>query len=390
MLIGQDILIVGGGVAGLAAARAMALKGAKVRVLEQAPEIAEVGAGLQVSPNGVAVMDALGLGEALRSVAMRSQAVVLADGLTGRDVLCMDLAKYRAGQDFLMVHRADLIAVLEEGAREVGVEIVTGAEVTAVHIEPERAAVTLADGRELATRLLVGAGGIHSLLRQKINGTRKPFFTGQVAWRAVVPSAGDAPIEVRVRMGPGRHMVSYPLRGGSVMNIVAVEERETWAEEGWHHEDDPANLRRAFEGFAWDAQALLGKVETVHLWGLFRHPVANQWHKGAAVILGDAAHPTLPFMAQGAVMALEDAWVLADCLSVAGMIEGPALYQARRRHRVEHVIEAANQNARNYHHANPIARFIGFNGLRAIDRLAPEMMLKKFDWIYDFDVTTAD
>ena len=113
-------------------------------------------------------------------------------------------------------------------------------------------------------------------------------------------------------------MVTYPLRKGEIINIVAVEERQTWADEGWNHQDDPANLRRAFEGFCDDAQALLERVETVHLWGLFRHPVALNWYHGHTALLGDAAHPTLPFMAQGAVMAMEDAWVLAKCLDTAG------------------------------------------------------------------------
>ncbi len=228
-------------------------------------------------------------------------------------------------------------------------------------------------------------GPIHTVASTR--SPRKPFFTGQVAWRALVPAEGGERVEATVWMGPGRHMVTYPLRHGEIINIVAVEERQEWVEEGWNHRDDPYNLRHAFDRFADAPQTLLDRAEEVHLWGLFRHPVADQWHRGRAVILGDAAHPTLPFMAQGAVMALEDAWVLADSLALSGFEEGPALYQARRRHRVERVIEEANKNARNYHHANPLVRSVGFGALRLLGGLRPEAVLNRYDWIFNRDVT---
>ncbi len=231
------------------------------------------------------------------------------------------------------------------------------------------------------------------MLRPELNGKREPFFTGQVAWRALVPATGREEAEAAVYMGPpGRHMVTYPLRQGQVVNLVAVEERANWAAEGWFHKDDPpANLRKAFEGFCQDAREVLSRVEDVHIWGgLHRHPVAIEWHRGATALLGgDAAHPTLPFMAQGAVMALEDAWVLADSLAVQGMQDGPpALYQARRRTRVTKVIEAANKNARNYHYGNPVAKLLGHGVLRIANRVAPpQKVLERFDWIYNHDVT---
>lgn len=387
MLVGRQITVLGGGIGGFAAASALAMRGARVSVLEQAGEITEVGAGLQISPNGFAVLDALGLAQAARNRAMRARAVVLADGLTGREVVRMDLERLRPGKDFLLFHRADLIDILAARAMELGVEVETGVTVTGVEIADDhvRLEVDGAPPREVA--FLVGADGLHSRLRPVLNGPRKPFFTGQVAWRALVPATGGERVEATVWMGPGRHMVTYPLRRGSIINIVAVEEREAWAAEGWNHRDDPYALRHAFDRFAAAPQKLLDRVEEVHLWGLFRHPVADQWHRGHAVILGDAAHPTLPFMAQGAVMALEDAWVLADSLALSGIEEGPALYQARRRHRVVRVIEAANRNARNYHHANPLARGLGFGALRLLGGLRPEALLGRYDWIYDRDVT---
>lgn len=389
MLIGQEITILGAGIGGLSAACALAMRGAKVTVLEQAEAVREVGAGIQVSPNGVRVLDALGVGDAARARCLRSNAVTLLDGLSGREVIRLDLLKYRPDQVFLLVHRADLISILLERAIELGVEVETSAHVTRAEIHDDHVTIGFEDKPERDVAFLIGAGGLHSVLRQVLNGPRKPFFTGQVAWRAIVPATGDEPQEARVFMGPHRHFVTYPLRNGEIINIVAVEEREDWVEEGWHHEDDPANLRRAFSMYADGPRALLERVEQVNIWGLFRHPVADQWHKGPAVILGDAAHPTLPFMAQGAVMALEDAWVLADSLALQGMEDGPALYQARRRHRVLRVIEAANDNAKNYHYANPILRFAGHNALRLAGQMAPDKVLGRYDWIYDTDVTNG-
>lgn len=387
MLIGQEITVLGGGIGGFAAATALAMRGAKVTVLEQAPLIREVGAGLQISPNGVAVLTALGLGETARARSMASQAVVLGDGPSGREVLRMDLARLRPGKDFLLFHRADLLDILAEAARGAGVTVETGVSVTRVDVGQHSTLLEIEGQGAREAGFVVGADGLHSLLRTALNGQRKPFFTGQVAWRALVPSDGGAPVEARVWMGPGRHLVQYPLRGGSLTNLVAVEEREAWAEEGWHHRDDPDNLRRAFAGFAQPVRDLLAQVEEVHLWGLHRHPVADQWHKGRAVILGDAAHPTLPFMAQGAVMALEDAWVLADALALNGIEDGPALYQARRRHRARDVIEAATKNARNYHYSNPLLRLAGHTALRLANRVNPDAVLRRYDWIYDHDVT---
>lgn len=390
MLIGQDITVLGGGIGGLAVASALAMHGARVTVLEQAEAVREVGAGIQLSPNGVRVLEALGLDAELRARGLRSQAVTLLDGLSGRQVLRMDLAGLRPDQPFFLIHRADLVDMLLTRARALGVAVETGQTVRAVVLDDTGATLTL-EGADAPRRagFLVGADGLHSVLRPEMNGRQKPFFTGQVAWRALVPAQGAAPREARVFMGPGRHMVTYPLRGGEILNIVAVEERRAWADEGWHHRDDPANLRAAFAGFAPVARGLIERVEELHVWGLFRRPVAAQWHRGPAAILGDAAHPTLPFMAQGAVMALEDAWVLADCLAVAGLDEGPALYQARRRQRVARVIAAANGNARNYHYANPVLRFAGHNALRLAGRIAPERVLGRYDWIYDHDVTAG-
>lgn len=186
-------------------------------------------------------------------------------------------------------------------------------------------------------------------------------------------------------------MVSYPLRDGAQVNIVAVEERRAWTAESWTQTDDAANLRAAFAGFAPEVRALLDRVETVHLWGLFRHPVAAHWHRaGVAALIGDAAHPTLPFMAQGANMALEDAWVLAAMLAADDdTARALAAFQAARRDRCMRIVAAASRNARNYHLRFPPLRMAAHSALRLGGWLAPQRILSRFDWIYGYDAPRA-
>ena len=390
-LIRQPVTIIGAGVAGLAAARALALRGAQVTVLEQADAIREVGAGLQISPNGACVLRALGLQDALDAASTRAEAVQLIDGPTGDPVTRLDLARLRPGQGYHFLHRADLIALLLKGAEEAGVTLRLLSRIQTVELSGPRPSVTLETGERIETPLLIGADGLHSRTRAALNGPEQPFFTHQVAWRAVIPcEPGAAPV-AEVHMGPGRHLVSYPLRGGTLRNIVAVEERQKWAEESWTLRDDSMDLRLAFEGFSPRVRGWLEKVEDPWLWGLFRHQVAGTWVKpmgqGGAAILGDAAHPTLPFLAQGASMGLEDAWVLADSLARHDTAAAAlAAYQALRKPRTTRIVAAANANARAYH-LSGLPRLIGHSGLRLLGRVSPGVMLGRFEWLYGHDVT---
>lgn len=381
----MKIVVVGGGIGGLAVARALRLRGAEVTLLEQAEAISEVGAGLQISPNGVCVLDALGLGPALRENAVQGETVRLCD-YRGGSVLRLDLSRLE-NRNYYFVHRADLIDLLAEGARAAGVKIRLLQSVQRIDTGAQPV-VHLANSEQMQADLVIGADGLHSVARKALNGTLAPFFTRQVAWRAVVPNAAGRGPEARVHMGPHRHVVSYPLRGGEFLNIVAVQERAAWSEESWSQEDDPANLCATFADFGDEVREMLGQVEKVNLWGLFRHPVARAWHGDGVAILGDAAHPTLPFMAQGACMALEDAWVLGDALAGDGTLSDRlAVYQARRETRARAIVEAASRNAWKYHLSFAPLRLAAHTALRLGGALAPDRMIHQFDWIYGHDVT---
>ncbi len=383
----SNAIVIGAGIGGLAVAVSLARRGVAVTVLEQAADITEVGAGLQVSPNGLAVLRALGLEKRLIGRgAVRGRAVVMqAHDAAGHDVARLDLMRLPPEQAYYFMHRADLVDVLLQAAREQNVSFELGCKVTSV-TSGETPQVQLESGETRRAEVIIGADGIHSAARMTLNGADNAFFTGQVAWRATVPNTFGHKDVAMVSMGPARHLVSYPLRGGEMVNLVAVEEREGWAEEGWNHVDDPANLRVAFAAFDGMAAQMIHAVEAPTLWGLHRHPVAQVWQRGGVALLGDAAHPTLPFLAQGANMALEDAWVLAEHIVQGGVDALPA-YEALRKPRVTRVIKAANGNAWRYHLKPGPVRFAAHTALRLGSKIAPARMLGAFDWLYGHDVT---
>ncbi len=395
-LKGKSITIMGAGIGGLTAAIALARRGARVSVLEQAGALGEVGAGLQITPNGSAVLEALDLGRRVRRIGMELEAVELRDYRRGDKVMRLDMsARTHANPNpYLLIHRADLIEMLGASAKRHGVSLLFGKKVTGVALGFDQATLPIEDGPQRTTKLLIGADGIRSLTRQALNTRKAPDFTGQVAWRATVDTRYvplyDLPAVATVYMGPGRHLVTYPLRNGRLINIVAVEERKDWTSEGWNNPDDPENLRAAFAGWAPNLRRLLSLCENVHVWGLFSHPVAQSWSQSVATILGDAAHPTLPYLAQGANMALEDAWVLAEELDRHDDVQDAfKAYQKRREKRVRRIVRASASNAGVYHLSSSPIRAAVHQGMRFANRHAAASVQGKFDWLYGHDVTRA-
>jgi salicylate hydroxylase len=397
-LAGHKIAVIGAGIGGLAAAAALAQRRAEVTLFEAAAALGEVGGGLQVAPNGVAVLEALGLRDAVERVASLPEAVELCDFRDGRTVTRLPLGPAcvgRYGRPYWHVHRADLAFSLAEAAREAGVRLVLGARVVEVSgtAEGQDLRVVTDGGAAVPAEIVVAADGLRSAVRAAWFKGSPPRFTGHVAWRALIEAerlpAELVPAAARVTMGPGRHIVTYPLRGGRQVNVVAVEERAEWTAEGWSTRDDPEDLRRAFEGWGGGVPALLAAVDETYLWGLFDHAPLPVWTKGRIALLGDACHPMLPYLAQGATMALEDAWVLAAELDVAPTPEqGLMAYEARRAPRAARVQRATARNGRLYH-LRPGPRALANLGLRAVGALAPGGLIGRFDWLYGADVVSA-
>jgi len=368
----RDIAVVGAGIGGLAVALACAGRGANVQVFEQADELREVGAGIQISPNGMCVLAGLGVADEIAAQTTRSTAIELRDYRQGRLISRFDLQKHGQAAGHFAVHRVDIVEVLYKACLAAGVAFQFG----------HKAAFTPDD-----PRIVIAADGVNSSHRIKFLNASEPSFTGQVAWRAVVPNEGAVPAISCVHLAPGRHLVTYPLRQGRLINIVAVQARKTWAASGWSAPDDPAHLRAVFADFTPEVQALLNRVERCFIWGLHRYPVEQKWYRGNLVLLGDAVHPMLPFMAQGANMALEDAWILATCLAhFDHPAEAFAAYQSSRRARVDRVVAASTKNATAFHLAAP-ARMIAHAALRLGDKIAPGAGIKRLDWLYGYDAT---
>lgn len=363
-LKGMRVAVIGGGIGGMAAATALALRGGDVHVFEQAPALEEVGAGLQISANGQAVLAALGV--ELTGVS-GSAGTEIQDGRTGRKVAFVPAPS--AGPTWY-VHRADLLGALLVCAEKAGVSTVLDRLVTPGTIQAD---------------LIVAADGGQSIWRSTVDGPCSPRFTGQVAWRALVPAeAGqEAAAPSTLSMGSRAHVVTYPLRAAQLMNLVAVEERSSWSEEGWRQQGDVDEFRARFSDFKGPAGEIIARVETVHLWALHLRPVARHWWRDNIALLGDAAHPTLPFMAQGACMALEDVWVLADALSRSDDLAASlALYQRMRQKRAEQVVALARGNAMRFHLPRPWSW-----GAQAVLSVGAGALARRLDWVYDYDAT---
>lgn len=321
----NPILIAGAGIGGLSAAIALAKKGFDVKVFERAPEILEVGAGLQVGPNGIRAFEKLGLAEEIRRVAFRPEAIVLMDSPSGREICRQELKQSfldRFGHPYQVAFRADVQAVLLEAARDYPerIQFHLGNGVRSIEQDPYRVIAQLDDGSQVAGAWLIGADGIWSQVRSFVVGDGRPRVSGHIAYRAVL-AADRVPADiltdnVQVWVGPQHHLVCYKLRGGELFNIVAIFHSSRYLE-GWDKEADVAELRSGFADACHRVQRLLDHVRTWRMWVLCDRDPVRHWSEGRVTLLGDAAHPMLPYLAQGACMAVEDSVCLAALLAEA-------------------------------------------------------------------------
>lgn len=389
-----DIVIAGAGIGGLTAALALARRGIAVRLVERAGRLSEVGAGIQIPPNAARVLIALGLERALERSAVAPDALAVRSGRTGAALQTMPLGSAmgaRFGAPYWVIHRADLQQALLAAVRvEARIALELGREVTGFEPRPggDGIAVAVRGARAgaaiLPARALVGADGVRSVLRLRLGGAR-PAFSGYVAWRGTIPAdavpAGVARGSVGLWLGASAHLVHYPLRRGSLVNVVAIVSGAEIAP-GWGEVAPAGELTPRFDGWARPARALVGAVRDWLRWPLAVAGPLARWSAGPVTLLGDAAHPTLPFLAQGGAMAIEDAAVLADSLAAAPDDPATAFarYEALRRPRAARLQRAAQRNGRIFHldGALRIARDA------ALRLMPPETFARRQAWIYDW------
>jgi len=390
----MDIVVAGAGIGGLSAGIALARRGFGVHIVERAPELTEVGAGLQLSPNAVKVLRAIGAGDMIEAASVRPETLELRLGISGDKIFSIpmgDQAVRRYGAPYLHIHRADLIEVLHAAALSAGVKIQLGARVAVYMREGGEFRIGLDNGDILGGDVLIGADGIRSNVRRLMLGEDRPRFTGCVAWRALAPASAlpDLPHGAVVWAGPGRHAVTYRIRGGSVVNFVGVVETNAWQEESWDQVGDPADLAKLFAGWDDNVTKTIAAVTTCNRWALHdRDPLAT-WSIGRVGLLGDACHAMPPFQAQGAGMAIEDAFVLARCLERAGdqPASGLKRYEAIRKPRASRVLASARSNMGVFHRSNPVTQAATYGPMKLANAVLPAFVRSRQDWIYSHDVT---
>jgi salicylate hydroxylase len=357
----------------------------------------ELGAGIQLGPNGSRILIAMGLGDAMRQIVAEPAAKEVRLWSTGETWTLFDLGRdclERFGAPYWMVHRGDFHSVLWQAVER--------AKPGAVHLSSRavacadrggRAILELENGRRMEGDLVVGADGVHSRLRAHLFEAARPQYTGLMAWRGIVPME-RLPAELRRPVGtnwhgPGGHVVTYPLRRGTLLNFVGVVERADWLSESWTEQGSKEECAADFAGWHPLVGAIIASLDAAYKWALIGRAPMPTWSKGRATLIGDACHPTLPFLAQGAIMAMEDGVVLARCLEAhAGDVAGAlARYEALRLERTTRVVLGSAANTGRFHNA------VLADLARARDYMASEYPPGKgrtmFDWLFAYDAMTA-
>jgi salicylate hydroxylase len=391
-----DILIAGAGLGGLTAALALIRRGHQVRVFEQATELREVGAGVQLGANGTRILIALGLEPAMLNIVCAATAKEIRLGTSGQSWPTFDLGETsveRFGAPYWMVHRGDFHKVLLDAVRAARPDAVRAGN-AAVGFAQDGGSVTLhlADGREVSGDMLIGADGVHSRVRQQMFGDKPARFTGLMAWRGLVPMQRLPPHQRRLVganwMGVGGHVVTYPLRRGDLLNFVGVVERDDWRVESWNEPGSREECLRDLDSWHDDVKTIIRNIDTPYKWALLGRDPLDHYTQGRVCLMGDAAHPTLPFLAQGANMALEDAMVIARCVDLAGDVaEALRRYENARLQRTAAIVRGSSDNTKRFHNR----AFGSPDGAAAyVEReFQPEKVRQRYDWLYEYNAMTV-
>jgi len=390
----MHIALIGAGLGGLAAAAALLQRGHTVRVFEQAAQLGEVGAGIQMSANAMKVLDALGLRPVLEPVAVRPQAFEFRRFDSGEMLHRLPLGaahEARHGAPYFQLHRADLHRALQGAVRALDPQaLVLDARATHIEERTDHVRVSFADGRAADADLVVGADGIKSVVRRHVLGDDSPVYTGQLAWRCTVPTERIPPelrtdIVSTVWCGPHNHAVTYYLRGGTVTNFVGCVER-AWEEESWTAIRPWEELDADYRGWHPMVRAVVERVDRDQCfrWALNNREPSLRWSSERITMLGDAVHATLPYMAQGAAMAIEDAAVLARALDEPArdgqpltLAERLRRYEAHRAPRTARVVRESTEMGELYHVTDAQAMREGF--------AARDIARSRNEWLYPYD-----
>ena len=378
----MKILIVGAGIGGLVSALCLNKKGYEVEIYEQSEVLSELGAGVQLSPNATRVLDYLELTDDLKPHVFEPRSFQFLNYKTEKIISKRDLGS-KIQDDFgfpnFDVHRADLQKVLLNKVEEKGIKIYSNMKVIDVGNEENKAYIKINE-EKIKADIVIGADGIHSVVREKLFEKKESSFTGNVAWRMLIPVdllPRDLILpDTTVWLGPKKHFVSYHVSGGKNLNCVCLVEQEGWKNESWSERGNIEDLREVYNGWNQTIETLLkiANPNTLYRWALHDRPPMKQWSKGRIILLGDAAHPMLPFLAQGAAMAIEDGAVLADCISGYEDNEKSLKYfEQIRKPRTSFVQLAARRNAKILHLSGLAAFFrnivMGYAGNKIFNKL---------------------
>ena len=390
----RTVIIAGAGIGGLTAALALARNGFRALILEQAERLEETGAGIQLSPNATRILIGLGLADRLQGHVVAATAIRVLGGRSGREIVRIPLgagAAQRYGAPYWVIHRGDLQAALSDAAvQDLNIVLRLGMSMEDFATHPHGVTISARGATGLWTEhghAVIAADGLWSAARARIASRTPPRFAGRTAWRALVPAAQLAPEFreplVHLWLGHNAHLVHYPVKGGKLVNIVVIT-ADDWNGPGWSEPASRVDLLARLSSRRWAPQAhsVFRAPDAWLKWALYETEPLASFARGAAALLGDAAHAILPFLAQGAAMAIEDAAVAAQCL--ARMPDDPAAawesYSAIRRRRTRKVQRLAARNGKRYHRAGAAAMLRN----TAMRLLGGERLLQNYDWLYDW------
>jgi salicylate hydroxylase len=394
----RDVIIAGAGIGGLTAALTLTRAGLRTTVLEQAPQLETAGAGIQLSPNATKILIALGLGERLKVTAVEPEAIRVMSGPSGREIVRIPLGRFasnRYGAPYWLIHRVDLQAALADSARyNSDITLKLGARVEDFAAHKKGVSVLARYGGQLTEEkgiALIGADGIWSTVRERLRRQRRPRFTHRTAWRALIPADTLAPQwrepMVNLWLGMDSHLVTYPVKGGALINIVAIID-DQWRELGWSGTGEPEEVLRRFARWSWaeSARDIVATPDRWQKWALFERPAMSG--SGTVALLGDAAHPLPPFLAQGGAMAIEDAAVLAS--SLAAHKDDPARgirdYERARRKRIARALKTSRKQGRVYGLTGPEAWIRNV----VMRQLGSRRLLYRYDWLFEWEPPVFD